>query len=69
MKSFSQLREAKMPPGRHVSMKRILGVPVMVHYKMGKYITYVDGEELDAYRSQREAEKAGLEFVKQYKKR
>jgi hypothetical protein len=39
----------------------------MVHADKGKYITYVDGEALDSYRSQKEAEKAGLEFVKQYK--
>jgi hypothetical protein len=67
MKRFSQLREAKMPPGKHVFGKKIKGIEVMVHADKGKYITYVDGEALDSYRSQKEAEKAGLEFVKQYK--
>jgi predicted transcriptional regulator len=56
-----------MPPGKHVFGKKIKGIEVMVHADKGKYITYVDGEALDSYRSQKEAEKAGLEFVKQYK--
>lgn len=67
MKLFSQLREAKMPPGKHVFDKTVKGVSVMVHFNKGKYITYVDGEALDSYKNQKEAEKAGLEFVKQYK--
>jgi hypothetical protein len=67
MKQFSQLREQKMPAGKHVFDKKIKGVQVMIHLDKGKFITYVDGEALDSYKSQKEAEKAGLEFVKQYK--
>ena len=34
---------------------------------MGKFVVYIDGDRLDAYKSQREAEKAGMMFMKQYK--
>jgi hypothetical protein len=39
----------------------------VVHKDQNRFVTYVDGDRLDAYRSQKEAEKAGLEFIKQYK--
>ena len=70
MKTFSQLREfrGRMPKGKHVYDKKIKGIHIMVHKDQGKFVTYVDGDRLDAYRSQREAEKAGPEFVKQYKR-
>jgi hypothetical protein len=70
MQTFSELREAMkkgMPPGQHVFDKKVKGIMVMVHKEKGKFVTYVDGDKLDTYRSQKEAEKAGMEFVKQYK--
>jgi glycine cleavage system protein P-like pyridoxal-binding family len=70
MKTFFQIREltGRMPKGKHVFDKKIKGVTVMVHKDQGRYVTYVDGDRLDAYRTQKEAEKAGLEFVKVVKK-
>lgn len=70
MQTFSELREAMkkgMPPGQHVFDKKVKGIMVMVHKEKGKFVTYVDGDKLDTYRTQKEAEKAGMEFVKQYK--
>lgn len=69
MKDFSQLREfrGRKPKGRPVFSKRLQKVSVAVHKEMGKFVTYVDGDRLDAYNSQKEAEKAGMEFVKQFK--
>ncbi|MAD22709.1 MAG: hypothetical protein CMO44_00875 [Verrucomicrobiales bacterium] len=69
MKDFSQLREltGRKPKGRKVYDKKIKGISVMVHKDQNRFVTYVDGDRLDVYRSQREAEKAGLEFIKQYK--
>lgn len=69
MKSFSQIREfrGRAPKGKQVYDKKIKGIHIMVHKDQGKFVTYVDGDRLDVYRSQKEAEKAGLEFVKQYK--
>ena len=70
MKRFSQIREltGRKPAGINVFNKKIKGVSVMVYKDQGSYVTYVDGDRLDAYSSQKEAEKAGLEFVKVYKK-
>ena len=67
---FSQLREKMskgMPPGEHAYDKKISGVTLMIHKEKGKFVTYIDGERLDAYRTQREAEKMGREFIKQAK--
>lgn len=68
--NFSQLREKiskGMPPGEHAYDKKISGVTLMIHKEKGKFVTYIDGERLDAYRTQREAEKMGREFIKQAK--
>lgn len=69
MKTFKQLREARgsMPPGQHVSDMKVGKVQIMVHKDKGKYVAYVDGEKLDSYRTQQEAEKMAKEFIKQYK--
>lgn len=39
----------------------------MVHKEKNGFVTYIDGDRLDVYKSQKEAEKAGMEFMKQYK--
>jgi len=67
MKQFNELRR-KMPPGEHVSDFKVDRVPVMVHKDKGKFVAYVDGDKLDVYKSQKEAEKAATQFVKQYGK-
>lgn len=67
MKQFSELRQ-KMPPGEHLSDFKVDKIQVMVHKDKGKFVAYVDGDKLDAYRSQAEAEKAATQFVKQYGK-
>lgn len=67
MKTFKEIREAKMPTGKPVSDMKFQGVPIEVHKKGSKFIAYVDGDELDSYKSQQEAEKMAKEFVKQYK--
>jgi hypothetical protein len=67
MIQFNELRK-KMPPGEHVMDKKIDGIQVMVHKHQGKFVAYVDGDKLDSYRTQREAEKAAAQFVKQFRK-
>lgn len=67
MKSFSEIREAKMPKGQHVFGKKVKGISVMVHKDGSKFVAYVDNEKLDTFRDQKSAEAAALEFVKQYK--
>jgi hypothetical protein len=43
-------------------------IAVMIHKDKGKFVAYVDGDRLDAYRTQKEAEKAATQFVKQFGK-
>jgi hypothetical protein len=67
MKYFTELRK-KMPPGEHISDFKVDRIQVMIHKDKGKFVAYVDGDKLDSYKSQREAEKAATTFVKQFGK-
>ena len=69
MKTFSDLREltGRKPEGKIVFNKKMKGVKVVIHKERNGFVTYIDGDRLDLYRSQREAEKAASEFMKQYK--
>ena len=69
MKTFLQLREltGRKPEGKMVFNKKIKGVKVMIHKEKNGFVTYIDGDRLDVYKSQKEAEKAANEFMKQYK--
>ena len=61
MKTFEDLRE------NVVYDKKINRVPVKIVKKGNKFDAFVDGDKLDSYASQKEAEKMAAEFVKQYK--
>ena len=65
MKTFKQLREKKMPPGDHVFTKKVKKTNVMVHKDNKGFTVYIDGEKLDTYNSQKEAEKMGVAFAKE----
>ena len=69
MKTFSQLREltGRKPKGDRVFNKKIARINMSIHKEMGKFVVYIDGDRLDVYRNQKEAEKAGMTFIKQYK--
>jgi hypothetical protein len=67
MKTFRSIREKKMPAGQHVSQKRVNGHSVMVHKDNKGFSVYIDGDKLDTFRNQKEAEKAGMEFAKEFK--
>ena len=42
-------------------------VPVKITKEKNDFVVYIDGDRLDSYKSQKEAEKMAKEFVKQYK--
>jgi hypothetical protein len=66
MKSFKNIREAKsMPAGDHVFSKKINKHTVMIHKDKKGFSVYIDGDKLDTYRSQAEAEKMGATFAKE----
>jgi len=69
MKTFLQLRElaGRKPIGKVVFDKKINRVSVRVNNEKNKFVAYIDGDRLDVYNSQKEAEKAATEFMKQYK--
>ena len=69
MKTFLDLRElaGRKPEGKIVFNKKMKGVKVVIHKERNGFVAYNDGDRLDVYRSQREAEKAASEFMKQYK--
>ena len=69
MNTFSQLREltGRKAIGKVVFDKKINRIPVRVNNEKNKFVVYIDGDRLDSYNSQREAEKAATEFMKQYK--
>lgn len=68
-KTFRQLREKldRHPSGEMVFNKKIGKIPVMIHKEKAGFVVYIDGDRLDAYKTQQEAEKMAKEFVKQYK--
>ena len=43
-------------------------IQIQVYKERNGFVTYVDGDRLDQYRSKQEAEKAAKEFIKAYKK-
>ena len=69
MKTFLDLREltGRKPEGKIVFNKKMKGVKVVIHKERNGFVTYIDGDRLDLYKTQKEAEKAANEFMKQYK--
>jgi hypothetical protein len=67
MKTFKSIREKKkgMPAGQHVFDKKVNRHSVMVHKDNKGFSVYIDGDKLDTFKNQREAEKAGIEFAKE----
>ena len=70
MKTFNDLREltGRKPEGQLVVNKKQGKIQIQVYKERNGFITYVDGDRLDSYRSKQEAEKAAKEFIKAYKK-
>ena len=68
MKNFKSIREESkksMPKGDHVFDKKIGKVKVMIHKNDKGFTVYIDGDKLDTYRSQKEAETVGTAFAKE----
>ena len=70
MKSFAQLRtsitEANLQHGKTVKKMKLGKHSVEIQKDaQGKFHVHIDGDMLDKYRSQAEAEKMAKEFIKQ----
>lgn len=70
VKTFKEIREAKkvLDSGKLVFNKKIKKIPAQI-YNTEKgntpFVAYVDGDKLDAFRSQKEAEKAIETIIKE----
>lgn len=69
MKTFTQLREKlqRRPSGQEVFNKKIDRILVKINKERAGFVVYIDGDRLDAYKTQKEAEKMAQQFVKTYK--
>lgn len=67
--TFGHLREKldRSPSGQMVFNKKINKLPVIIRKEKAGFVVYIDSDRLDAYKTQREAERMAKEFVKQYK--
>jgi len=63
MKSFKQLK-ANLEESKKMKVK---GISIEIVKAGNKFKAMVDGDHLDTYASEKEAEKMAKEFVKQYK--
>ena len=70
MKTFNELREltGRKPEGQLLVNKKMGRIQIQVYKERNGFVTYIDGDRLDSYRSKQEAEKAAKEFIKAYKK-
>tara|TARA_Y100000114_G_scaffold59921_1_gene54928 strand:- start:116 stop:328 length:213 start_codon:yes stop_codon:yes gene_type:complete len=70
MKTFNDLREltGRKPEGQLLVNKKMGRIQIQVYKERNGFVTYIDGDRLDSYRSKQEAEKAAKEFIKAYKK-
>ena len=70
MKTFNDLREltGRKPEGQLMVNKKQGRIQIQVYKERSGFVTYIDGDRLDQYRSKQEAEKAAKEFIKAYKK-
>ena len=66
MKSFSSIREATSK-GKVVFKKKINRIDVVIYKDKGRlpFVAYIDGDKLDAFKNQKDAEKSSMETIKE----
>ena len=66
MKSFLQIREATSK-GKVVFKKKINRIDVVIYKDKGRlpFVVYIDGDRLDAFKNQKDAEKSAMETIKE----
>ena len=66
-KQFKEAMKKSIPVGVQVYNKKINKVSLIIQRERNLFVVYVDSERLDSYKTQREAERMGKEFIKQAK--
>lgn len=64
MKLFNEIRSTK---NSYIITKKVDGIQIGVEKDRNKFVAVVDGDRLDSYNTKKEAEKAAIQFVKQFK--
>ena len=66
MKSFLQIREATSK-GKVVFKTTINRIDVVITKETGRlpFVAYIDGDKLDAFKNQKDAEKSAMETIKE----
>ena len=67
LKNIREQLSKKRLPGNTVYTKRIGKNELMIKKVKNEFVVFIDNEKLDSYKNQREAERMGKEFLKQYK--
>ena len=67
MKTFFSLRESTKPKGKVVFKKKMNRIDVVITKDTGSlaFVAYIDGDKLDSYKNQRDAEKAIKATIKE----
>jgi len=70
MKTYKELLselKGRKPKGDTVLNKKVKGIPVLITKEKGSlpFVVYIDGDRLDAFKSQKDAEKSAMQVVKE----
>tara|TARA_B110000977_G_scaffold185066_1_gene249509 strand:- start:961 stop:1179 length:219 start_codon:yes stop_codon:yes gene_type:complete len=70
MKSYKTMLlelKTKQPKGDVVLKKKINGIPVLIVKDTGSlpFVVYIDGDKLDTFKSQKDAEKSATKVIKE----
>lgn len=70
MKTYKELLselKGRKPKGEVVFNKKVKRIPILITKEEGKlpFVVYIDGDRLDAFKSQKDAEKSAMQVVKE----
>jgi hypothetical protein len=70
MKTYKELLselKGRKPKGEVVFDKKVKRIPILITKEEGKlpFVVYIDGDRLDAFKSQKDAEKSAMQVVKE----
>jgi len=68
MKTYKELLgelAGRKPKGEVVFNKKVKRIPVMITKERTGFTVYIDGDRLDSFKSQKEAEKSAMTVVKE----
>jgi len=70
MKTYKEILlelAGRKPAGKSVFDKKLNGFPVLITKEKNEFVVYIDGDRLDSFKSQREAEQSAQKVTKALK--